>query len=371
MLSITVTIILLVAVLFRKRALDGVTYQRRWRYRRGFPDETSEIRFITENKKKMPVFWLKVSDKWPLSAPPLDMDLLSISHVAGEGILRNLFNLKSKERLVREIPFVFKTRGVHPVGPATLESGDIFGLFTRTQEQNDREFVTVFPALLNLPSQLIRTEDPFGENKSEQRIFEDPLRIMGVRPYQPGDGFRRIHWPATARTNELQSRIFDPVSAHVLIVALNVSPKDESIVALESERLEYLTSVAATITYHACNARYSVGLMSNGCMAHADQPFYLSPGRSSDQLGTLLSALAAVTNITSLPFDKFIAKYSLQIPFGASLVIVSPYVNEELAEMLLSIRKHSHNITLYSLDNAKPIKIPGIKIIHMPFKRAV
>ncbi len=366
--TVTVTIILVVGAIFRSRSLIGVRYFRRWRYRRGFPGETSEVRLTTENKRKFPVFWLKVTDKWPLATPPTDPEILSISHVPGEGSLVNLFNLRGKERLVREIPFSFQERGVHPVGPATLESGDIFGLFTTTQEQTAREYVTVFPSLVEAPFQKIMTEDPFGERKTERRLFEDPLRIMGVRPYQPGDGFRRIHWPATARTNQLQSRIFEPVSANVLITILNVSPKDETAIGLEPELLEYMASVAASIVYQACDMHYSVGLMSNGCMAHADQPFYLSPGRSTDQLGNLLSALAAVTDISSLPFEKFLVKYSPQIPFGASLVLVTPYMNQELAEILLSIRRHCHNTTLFSLDRSQPIRIPGIKTIHMPFK---
>jgi uncharacterized protein (DUF58 family) len=370
MLSITVTLILVVAVILRKRALEGITYERRWHYRRGFPGETSEVKLVTENKKRSPVFWLKVSDKWPLATPPQDVSTLSISHIAGEGLLNNLYNLKGKEKLVREIPFRFDARGVHPVGPATLESGDIFGLFIKSEEQAVREYVTVFPSLIKLPTQKIKTEDPFGERKSEHPIFEDPLRIMGVRPYQPGDGFRRIHWSATARTGQLQARMFEAVSAHVLIVVLNASPETDIDVGLEPDLLEHLTSVAATIIYQACNARYSVGLMSNGCMAHADQPFYLLPGRSSDQLGNLLSALAAVTDITSLPFDRFLAKYAPQIPFGASMVIVTPYINNMMAETLLSIRKHSHKTTLFSLSKQKALKIPGIHIIHVPSIRA-
>jgi uncharacterized protein (DUF58 family) len=46
---------------------------------------------------------------------------------------------------------------------------------------------------------------------------------MGIRPYHPEDGFRRIHWPATARTGELQVKVFQPVTARVMVICLNVS----------------------------------------------------------------------------------------------------------------------------------------------------
>src|SRR5262249_36238025 len=50
---------------------------------------------------------------------------------------------------------------------------------------------------------------PIGEIRLTHRLFEDPTRIAGVRSYQPGDPLNRVHWPATARTGVLHSKVYD------------------------------------------------------------------------------------------------------------------------------------------------------------------
>ena len=58
--------------------------------------------------------------------------------------------------------------------------------------------------------------------QTRQRVLEDPSQIIGIRPYQHGDGLRRIHWRATAHTGRFQSKLFE-VSAQVeCVLALNL-----------------------------------------------------------------------------------------------------------------------------------------------------
>ena len=51
---------------------------------------------------------------------------------------------------------------------------------------------------------------PIGDVRLMHRLYEDPTRIAGVRPYEPGDPLNRIHWRATARTGTLHSKITEP-----------------------------------------------------------------------------------------------------------------------------------------------------------------
>src|SRR5262249_48196638 len=41
------------------------------------------------------------------------------------------------------------------------------------------------------------------------RLFEDPSRIAGIREYQAGDPLNRVHWPSTARTGQLQCKVYE------------------------------------------------------------------------------------------------------------------------------------------------------------------
>ena len=130
----TIGILSLFAVLWVKQSLIGVTYTRRWRYSRGFPGETTSVSLLIQNLKRLPLTWLISFDPWPLAAPPSDADLLNPTHIPGEGLMINHYSLKPMEKINRRFEIQFAQRGVHPVGPVRLESGDIFGLFSREVE---------------------------------------------------------------------------------------------------------------------------------------------------------------------------------------------------------------------------------------------
>jgi uncharacterized protein (DUF58 family) len=131
--------------------------------------------------------------------------------------------------------------------------------------------------------------------------------------------------------------------------------------------LEHLASLSATLCYQAMQDGYSVGLLSNGCLAHADQPFHIPPGRSPNQLSALLSALAGITPFSVAPFDSFLQSNLVKIPLGATLLLVTPQVNEALVAALLRIHRYRWNISLISLAREIPPAINGVRILHYPF----
>jgi uncharacterized protein (DUF58 family) len=190
---------------------------------------------------------------------------------------------------------------------------------------------------------------------------------MGVREYRPEDGFRRIHWPATARTGELQVKIYQAVSTQVLVVCLNVATFPHFWEGVYPALLEQLIKVTATLVYQSIQDGYSVGLISNGCLAHADQPFHIAPGRSPRQLAKLLQALAEVTPFTTAPFEKYLLKSAPVIPYGATLILVTGLVTPDLVDTLVRLKKYRRNMTLISLEDKTPPAIPGIRTVHLPF----
>jgi uncharacterized protein (DUF58 family) len=365
--SVAVTTISLLGYLWGTHALDRVIYQRRWRYRRGFPGEVIQVRIEIENHKLLPVSWLHAEDPWSLEVAPQDSSVLSPSHIARQGLLVNLCSLRWHERIRRTYDLLLRQRGIYQVGPANLSSGDIFGLSDSFREEDDREYVTVFPELIPLSFDLLPTKDPLGDRASQRRLFEDTNQPIGVRPYHPEDEFRRIHWPATARTGSLQVKVFQPVSAQVMVVCLNVSTAHQAWMGIDNDLLEELVKVSASVVYQSFQSGYSVGLISNCYLAHADHPFNIQPGRSRDQLAYLLQALAAVTPYTSTSFETFLVRSLPGIPYGASLVLVTALVTPILIETLVRLKRYRANTTLISLDPAPPPDIPGVRTLHIPY----
>jgi uncharacterized protein (DUF58 family) len=325
------------------------------------------VEIEVENRKILPLSWLRVQDPWPKAVGPENEEILAPSHIPDRGYLTNIFSLRWFERSRRQYNLKFRRRGSYTIGPAQIDSGDLFGFFERVREENDIKYLTVFPKLLPLSELDLPAEDPFGEVRSRRRLFEDPNHPTGVREYHPEDSFRRVHWPATARVGELQVKVYQPTSAQVVVVCLNASTYARHWEGVNPELLEHLISTAATLVYQGVQKGFKVGLISNGCLAHADQPFRIPPGRSQQQLAHLLEALAGVTSVVTSPFERFLLREVPRIPYGSSLIVLTAVTTPELSETLIQIMRHERKITLFSVGLELPQVIPGIQLIHRPF----
>jgi uncharacterized protein (DUF58 family) len=352
---------------WRKHALDGVTYQRRLIYRRGYPGERLQVQLEIENRKFLPTPWLRVQDMIPTAVGPEEADALKTTHSADLGLLVSLFSLRWYERDRRMFTLLLRRRGVYRLGPPLLESGDLFGVFELTQEPEQYDYLTVFPQPLLFQALQLPAADPYGDQRAHRRLYEDPNQPMGVRDYHAEDDFRHIHWPATARTGELQVKVYQPVSARVMVVCLNVSTFPHYWEGTHPELLEYLVRASAALVEQGLKDGYRVGLVSNGCLGHSDQPFRVPPGRSPAQLAQLLTALAGVTPFVTGSFERFLMAEAPRLPLGATLLIVTGLMSQGLAETILRLRQHGRQIALLCFSPVKPPAIPGVKIYHRPF----
>jgi uncharacterized protein (DUF58 family) len=359
--------IALVAHWWRNHALDRVEYRRKYHYTRGFPGEQTSVQIEIENRKLLPISWLRASDPWPRQVAPLDDSVLAPSHIPEQFFLTHTHSLRWFEEVKREYAIQFSERGIYQVGPAVLRSGDLFGIYDLSRELEDSDLLTVFPEVLPLAALELKAEDPFGDLRSRQLIFDDPNRPIGVREYRPEDSFRHVHWAATAHTGELQVKVYQPVSSQVLVVCLNAATLPNYWEGIIPALLEQLVKVSATLVYEGVQRGYAVGIISNGSLAHADHPFRCPPNRSPQQLARLLAALAGVTPFTTTAFEQYLLRAMTDIPFGATLVVVTAYVSDALVETLARLRRYRRHMTLLSLDVTPPPEMAGINVVHLPF----
>jgi uncharacterized protein (DUF58 family) len=163
-------------------------------------------------------------------------------------------------------------------------------------------------------------------------------------------------------------KVYQPTSAHVLVVCLNVSTFARHWEGTNPELLEHLIRVAATLAQRGIQDGYRVGLIANGCLARADQPFRIPPGRSPRQLTSLLQALAGVTPVVTAPFERFLMKEVPRLPYGATLMLVTGVTTPELGEALVELRRHGRHLTLLSFAQGPPPVIQNVRTLHLPFK---
>jgi len=185
---------------------------------------------------------------WVLAEHAIAEQVLKQRKLAIEGRRLRVLFLRGGGSQKLKYKVTFNRRGYYQFGPLFLETGDVFGLHRRHRVLTHPAFVLVFPKVLPLARYDFASERPIGEIRLANRLYEDPTRTAGVRPYQLGDPLQRVHWRATARTGELHSRVYEPTTlagATILLDFHSAGYPNRG----EPHRSELAITLAASLAY--------------------------------------------------------------------------------------------------------------------------
>ena len=93
------------------------------------------------------------------------------------------------------------------------------------------------------------------------------------------------------------------------------------------------------------------------------------PGRSHEQLLRILELLAAVQPLASGQAEKTLLAEAPRMPWGATLVVVSAVVGDELLAALLELDSAGRQIVLFTLAEKPPEPLgleTNIQTFHLP-----
>ena len=364
LISLVLLLALAVAWFWGRHCLERVEYRRYFRPSRAFFGEEVELTVEVVNRKLLPMAWLQVEDEIPSALAPVK-GAVAESHKQERSLLLNLLSLSWYERVRRRYRIRCDTRGYHTFGPARLRSGDIFGFHIRELDVPDQDSLLVYPRVVPIAQLGLPSQDPFGDIKIRQWIFEDPLRSVGVREYAYGDSLRRIHWKATARTQKLQAKVYEPSTTYRLVILLNLHTYGRSWwwLGYDSHLLELAVSVAASVANWAAERGYQVGLSANGNVRGSDQRIKISASRNPEQLTHILEALAKAQPFAAFPLEALLDLESRELPYGVTLVIVTSVLTEESLAGLMAVRAAGHRVALLLIgDEAPDFSHPGLTV---------
>lgn len=352
-----------IAWLWQRVAFWNVTYERRFDETRVFEGERVSLSLRLTNQKWLPLAWIRVTDRLPLALPPEEKPL-SPSHIPLVGFLEQRASLLWYERARWDYHILCDRRGFYPIGPAQLKTGDLFGLFEREWSSPRVERLIVYPRIDRLEDWGLPPKEPFGESKTRQQIFQDPTRVRGVRDYRPDDAEKHIHWRATARRGELQVKVYDPTISYNWVLFLNIATFEKAWQGIDSALAERAIRLAASLANFASEHKYAFGLIANGTWPDSDQRLKVLPGRDPNQLRNVLEALAAVSYYVTSPIETLLRRESASLPWGATMIMVTPLVTENLLAEMVRLQHVGRRLALVSLDeNWTRVELPGM-IVH-------
>lgn len=363
-LAAMLLVIIPVSWAWNRVSLWRVSYDRTLSEHRVFVGETVDLSVRVNNRKILPLAWVKVDDRFPLVLSPENKPL-EPSHIPLMAFLTNHAALGSFERARWNYRLPCNHRGFYTMGPAKIKSGDLFGLFERERESGRTDRLIVYPRVAPMQDWGLPPKDPIGEVKSRMPLFDDAMRPRGTRDYHPDDAPKHIHWRATARRGDLQVKVYDPTISYQWVLFVNVATFAQAWQGAYVELLEEVISFSASLANFGVEEKYAVGLIANGTWPESDQRLKILPSRDPNHLRHILEALAAITSFVTTPIETLLRQESSSMSWGATLVVISGIITNELLAEMMRLRQVGRRLALISLDenwHADPAELEGITV---------
>lgn len=342
-------------------ALTNLTYRREFSSNRAFWGDKVTMELVATNAKPMPITRLDVQEQ---VSPLTDIQHHDLALLANTRNRRfdSMFSLGMYEQVSQKYTLNCDHRGWQRFGPVRLQAHDPFGVSRREITLDVTEGVLVYPRMVPVSTFVVPARQPLGDMKPTTPLIEDPMRIAGVRQYVPGDSPRRIHWRATARTGELQTRIFEPSASPVAAIFLDTITFSHLWEGQNSNRLELSVVTAASISRQLIEGRHQVGLYANAPIPDRARSIRISPGRRGGQLQKILEHLAMMQPVYGDKIEKMIGQELPRLPWGSSIVIISSQVTAEFQRSLIRLsRSGGASRFVLVIIGEKPELFPDIR----------
>jgi uncharacterized protein (DUF58 family) len=339
---------------------------RRLEMERAFADhaflgERIQVTLRLHNRGRLPLPWLQVKE----SVPP---------ELTSGGVHAFALSLGGGEERALTYHIQATRRGYYRLGPLYLRSGDLFG-WSEERTYSDTSYLTVYPRIIPLAHLGLPSRLPYGTIASQQRLFEDPARPVGVRDYHSGDSLRLINWKVSAHSSNLVVKTLQPAISLDTLILLNLN-QDDYPQGTRYSAPEWAIEVAASVAAHLIERKQAVGLATNGSdplrqlassapdalpfdevtgrllLAEygADSalliPLPIPPRPGRPHLMKLLELLARVEARPLIPFAAWTSRATLHLGWGVTLPVITPQPDDDTYRALHRLVRSGYNPVL-------------------------
>lgn len=365
-----VFLIALVARLWARLALEEVELRCTPSFRRVLVGDEIILSIVVENRKPLPLPWLRVTLALRAGLEVLDEDVRTRAYMGGTEV-ELLTSLGPYDRVTTRLALRAAARGCYPLGQATLLSGDLFGFYlSRREIAPAPEALVACPRTVPLPELTLPSLRPLGDATSRLRLCDDPDRPNGVREYRAGDAVKFMDWKATARRAQPFVRTHDASVAHHVVVLLECDVAKVWRWRGQAQTLEACVVLAASAAERALSLGYRVGLLANGVPAGFRSRAVVPPGRGPAQWPELMDALARVQPFTLHSLRRHIEAFGARaLPAGATIVYVTGSARRATVQYLSTLAANGYRVQMLVLGDTAPAPPANIALLRLEESR--
>jgi uncharacterized protein (DUF58 family) len=336
-------------MLWSRLAWQSVEIDARFHPQRIFAGEPSAVLMRIVNGKRMPLPAVRLG-VWlpPGLQADTDQEPKSI-----RGFRRRL-SMPGRSEITLRLPVRALRRGEYPLRLIEVELSDPFGLVpVRREVVPDRDLLVMPEPRISIPVE-VRRRLPFGAPAPFLRMYEQPERFAGVRPYQAGDPLNRIHWKLTGHAGGLQTKLFEPTRSADVLVAMDLSVGEPFWDSIYPEIAEDTIGWACFLAREAVASGWRVGLMANTHLSRGRGPLRVTPSSARGHEAGLFAAMARMPNEPTSDLAPILREVGRGMTRTMVAVVVSPRPGPWLRHELEILRRRGTEVIGLSPLEARP-----------------
>lgn len=268
---------------------------------------------------------------------------LGVGPLPADGVARASYRLPTQRR------------GIVTVGPLELTMGDPFGLSRAKVPVSRSTELIVYPHVdIVPPVPLAPGSDPLAGAEHPTSLGRTGDDFYALRQYVVGDDLRRVHWPSTARNDEVMVRQDElPWQGRTTVLA------DVRRVATTDESLEEVVSAAASLVVASARRDDLVRLVTTD---GADTGVGSGHVHADAALEHLAAVQAAPDALTPALLDRLARTEG----GGALVAIVTERTPVADLERLSRLRHRVGALWVVVLGGEPTIVVPGARMVPVP-----
>jgi len=340
-----ILVLLAQGAVYRMFALFGLTYTCTMAHNRIFEGESNELTEIIENKKLLPLLWLKVETRF---SETMQFTKNDNTRVSADVFHRSVLTIPPFRRIKRVYKIVCNKRGYYPLGSATVTTGDLFGMVNDSLTYIPETGLHVYPVPLSRRAFTLPTRSFIGDAIVKRFFLPDPFMPAGIRDYSPGDPQNLINWKASAKTGKLVVQKCDYTSDSKLLVFLNIDYSSESwdnTGEKKTTALEYAVSLLAIVLDMSITYGQQTGLRSNSTGARDGKEVTVTPAPGRKHREELFAAMAEIQFVRTRSFHMLL-KEAVENTRGYDVLLMTRYITKEITEESDALRRAGNKVEI-------------------------
>jgi uncharacterized protein (DUF58 family) len=242
-------------------------------------------------------------------------------------------------------------RGVYTVGPARHVVTDFLGLAEESVVGGPEDRLVVYPRVEMLTGFPVgRGQDPAMSASSPEHAQRGGEDFYTLRQYQRGDDLRRVHWPSSAKTDQIMIRQLEtPWQARALVL-LDVRSR----VYESAEAFESAVSGAASVVTHLIGAGFAADLWAGDAQT-----------MDAARYGVAMERLATVQPAGHIDLGSVAARIR-QKGGGGTLAIVTGTADRSVLSVHQLLANNYPTTVLLGVSSTTPQTLAGFHRFGVP-----